>query len=216
MDGVPKTTIIRFVGYSEPFVNQECCDMILWTHEQGYRIGIFSTLVGLTPKDADRILHIPFTEFILHLPDAEGNAHIHITPKYLAVLGKVLKRVHNLTFMHMAADFVTNNRENAARGLAKRKEGRVHCWLMDTSNYQIRPNGDVLFCCYTTMTGKVGSLYENTYPEIIAKYKEHGYWMQTDPESLCHYCDHSYPHWQSHFKKAKAKLFGDKPLKDLL
>jgi hypothetical protein len=212
---VPKNTIIEFSGFAEPFLNQECPDMILWAHKKGHEIIIYSTLVGLTPSEADRILHIPFKEFVLHLPDAEGNANIPNTVRYRTVLGEVLTRVHNISFMNMGYGFTTVHCEDMARGInLKRRTGRVYCpfFMNGATNYQVLPNGDVFFCCMTRgLAGKVGSLYENTYEELIEsqRYEKQVMELQTDPMSICHICSRVHPYWFSRIEKIKSYLFGD-------
>ena len=123
---VPMEVNIHFAGFCEPFVNQECTDMILWAHGQGHKVVVASTLVGLTPDDANRIVRIPFDRFILHLPDAYKNAHIQTTPEYLTTLGIILSNVVNISYMNMGADFVSNNRENVARGTAEEKHRGIY------------------------------------------------------------------------------------------
>jgi hypothetical protein len=209
---IPISTEIRFVGDSEPFVNQETPDMIIWAYEKGHPIVVYSTLVGLTPANAARILFIPFKQFILHLPDAENNAKIPLTQDYLTVLGMVLTHVHNITYMHMGNDFVSNEREMAARGLIrKRKNGNQYCRLFDDSNYQIHPNGNVHFCCYTTIDEKVGSLHDSTYSELRSpeSFNKQVKRMKTDPHSLCHICFFAKPAWMGYFVRAKSKWLGD-------
>ena len=211
---VPTDVAIGFCGFVEPFVNRECPDMMLYAHDKGHEIVVATTLVGLTPKDADRILHIPFKIFTLHLPDAYGNANIRTTPEYLETLGKVLTRVENIGFMNMGKGFATNNNENIHRGLvAPIRKGRIFCPYHDKSNLQAMPNGDVYFCCITRgIEGKVGSMWNNTYdelasPEMFNVYSEE---LQKNPNSICHKCKFAYPYWWRHLERFKTKHFGDK------
>ena len=69
METIPDGLPIFFSGLSEPFQNQECIDMIEWCHANGHPITIFSTLTGLTPEHAKRLVKIPITKFVWHLPD---------------------------------------------------------------------------------------------------------------------------------------------------
>jgi hypothetical protein len=213
MEGVPKDHLIGFAGFSEPFLNQECPDMIVWAHEQGYKIVIYTTLVGLTPENARRILRIPFELFTLHLPDALGNAHIAITPEYQTVLCEALTTVPEIKFMNMGSDFRTNNSENMPRGrIPPKTNRRVFCPYLDTPDYQVMPNGEVFFCCMTRgLEGYVGSLKENTYWHLANpdRFKQESVKMQTDPSSLCHKCPYSYPYVFRYLKRLKSKYFGD-------
>jgi hypothetical protein len=187
---VPIETLIDFAGLSEPFQNPECPDMILYAHQKGHKIKVSSTLTGLLLNDAMRLCEIPFVEFILHLPDSEGNAHIPITPNYQNTLTYILTHVSNIAVMNMGGKFHSNHVEDFARGkITTRKKGRMICAALEAPCYQLMPNGDVIFCCSVRgLTGKVGSLYESTYPELAAKHKKISLRLQKDPESFCHKC----------------------------
>ena len=91
IDKLPLEIGVIFAGLSEPFLNIECTDMVMYAHEKGHTISIFTTGVGMKPSDIDRIKSIPFSGgynrgFVLHLPDTEGYANHPITPKYIDLL----------------------------------------------------------------------------------------------------------------------------------
>ena len=67
LDKIPKSIPISFSGYAEPFLNSECAKMIVYAHDSGYKVQVYSTLVGLTLKDVDQFKHIPFILFQVHL-----------------------------------------------------------------------------------------------------------------------------------------------------
>jgi len=91
IDNLPPSMGINFSGYSEPFLNPECADMIVYAYEKGYRpIELFSTLLGMTLQDIDKIKNIPFDKIALHLPDIDGNSKIPVTPNYVEVLKSFL------------------------------------------------------------------------------------------------------------------------------
>ena len=76
IDKLPKEIRITFSGFTEPWLNKHCTDMLLYAHEQGHPVSAFSTGVGMTLDDVERIKDIPFTQgpnggFCLHLPDQE-------------------------------------------------------------------------------------------------------------------------------------------------
>ncbi len=91
LDKVPKEIIIVFAGFTEPFLNKYCADMILYAHEKGHKISVFTTGVNLSKDDYDKIKGIPFQSaqggFVLHLPDAEGYTY-HPVEKYTSDLQK--------------------------------------------------------------------------------------------------------------------------------
>jgi hypothetical protein len=211
---VPKDVTISFAGFCEPFLNQECTDMMILAHESGYRVQVYSTLVGLTLDDAKRVIDIPFEYFVLHLPDADGKATIPITDEYLKVLGLILSNVRHLSFMNMGAEFTTCDVENIARGkVGKKMSSRVTCVSLKIPNYTVLPNGDVHFCCVTRgLTEKIGSLMSETYPELISKFKENSLRLQTDPDSICHRCGNASNYYKSKLHDIKCRVFGKNPI----
>lgn len=99
IDKLPKEVRITFSGFTEPWLNRKCTDMLLYAHEQGHPISAFTTGVGMTLEDIERIKDIPFNTgpnggFCLHLPDKELIAKHPITPRYLEVV-KRFKELEN-------------------------------------------------------------------------------------------------------------------------
>lgn len=99
VDKLPKEIRITFSGFTEPWLNKNCTDMLLYAHEQGHPVSAFSTGVGMTLEDVERIKDIPFTQgpnggFCLHLPDQELIAKHPITKRYIDVI-KRFKELEN-------------------------------------------------------------------------------------------------------------------------
>lgn len=106
IDKLPTEVRITFSGFIEPYMNKNCSDMMLYAHEQGHRISVFTTAVGMTLKDVEKIKHIPFCGgpnggFTLHLPDEEKRAKHPVTDKYIKVV-EALKNANISNFMVMA------------------------------------------------------------------------------------------------------------------
>ena len=80
IDKIPKNIVILFSGMTEPWLNKDCSKMVLYAYNTGHtNIKIFTTAVGMTPEDIDKIKHIPFRQFVLHLPDVFGITEIKDT-----------------------------------------------------------------------------------------------------------------------------------------
>jgi len=91
IDRIPRDVRITFAGFTEPWMNKYCTDMVLYAHEQGHPISVFTTGVGVSVEDLERIVDIPYHGnpnggFTLHLPDSELLARHPITPGYLTTL----------------------------------------------------------------------------------------------------------------------------------
>jgi organic radical activating enzyme len=100
IDRLPSNEIrITFSGFTEPFLNRRTADMILYAHNKGHKISVFTTGVGLRIEDIDKIKHINFSNgpnsgFTLHLPDEERIAKHPITKEYIEVV-EYIKSIEN-------------------------------------------------------------------------------------------------------------------------
>jgi FkbM family methyltransferase len=106
IDKLPKEVRITMSGFTEPWLNKHCTDMLLYAHEQGHRVSVFTTAVGMSLKDVERIKDIPFCGgpnggFTLHLPDKEYRAKHPVNKKYIAVC-EALKNANIQNFATMA------------------------------------------------------------------------------------------------------------------
>ena len=109
VDKLPQEVRVTFAGFTEPWLNKQCTDMVLYAHEKGHPISIFTTGIGMSIDDIERIKHIPFAGnpngcFTLHLPDQERKAKHPITKRYIEVIehfGKIQNQIHNFTTMCM-------------------------------------------------------------------------------------------------------------------
>ena len=106
IDKLPTEVRITFSGFIEPYMNKHCSDMMVYAHEQGHRVSVFTTAVGMKLEDVEKIKHIPFCGgpnggFTLHLPDQERRAKHPVTDKYIKVV-EALKNANISNFMVMA------------------------------------------------------------------------------------------------------------------
>jgi sulfatase maturation enzyme AslB (radical SAM superfamily) len=91
IDKIPEKTRIHFSGISEQWLYPDCTEMLLYAWKRNHPITVYSTLIGMDNEDFVQIRHIPFTTFIIHLPDAENKSNIPITPKYLQLLQDITR-----------------------------------------------------------------------------------------------------------------------------
>jgi hypothetical protein len=94
IDKLPSDIGIIFAGFSEPWLNPDCTEMVCYANSKGRKISIFTTGIGMSLLSLEKIAEIPFASglnrgFTLHLPDKEGYANHPITPKYIELLGKI-------------------------------------------------------------------------------------------------------------------------------
>jgi len=109
VDKLPTEVRVTFAGFTEPWLNSDCTEMVLYAHERGHPISVFTTMVGVSKQDLERIKHIPFAGapnggFTVHLPDQERKAKHPITKKFIEAieyLGSIRHEIQNFNIMSM-------------------------------------------------------------------------------------------------------------------
>jgi len=96
-DKIPQEVRITMSGFTEPWLNRECTKMVEYAHYKGHPLSAFTTGVGMTLDDVERLKDMPWAlgpngGFTLHLPDAERIAEHPLTPR----LRKVYERLKEL------------------------------------------------------------------------------------------------------------------------
>lgn len=99
VDKLPQNVRVTFAGFTEPWLNKDCTDMLLYAHEKGHPIAVFTTGIGMKVEDVYRIKNVPYDlgpngRFVLHLPDNERKAKHPITKNYIEVI-EAFKNVHH-------------------------------------------------------------------------------------------------------------------------
>ena len=89
IDKLEATIDINFTGYSEPWLNPECTDMVC--SQKRYRLGVSTTLEGMTFEDIEKIKHIPFEFFWVHLPSKVSYMNLKVDDEYLEKLKSLIQ-----------------------------------------------------------------------------------------------------------------------------
>lgn len=72
--------------------------MIKYTFEKGYRVYLFTTLMGMILEDFEKIKDVKFYFFELHIPDKQNNCHFAIDNIYKELLVKMQSRFHTYSY----------------------------------------------------------------------------------------------------------------------
>lgn len=190
LDKISKDVRIDFSGMAEPWLNSDATKMLFYAHKNDYKnISVFTTTVGMTEKDFEKIKNIPFSEFMVHLADGEGNTKIQVTENYLKLLNKIKKAdIKNISYMTMGK--IHPLLKKSFGKLAEEKQmlsragnlgflpkifhyGQIMCNSPSGLKHNILlPNGDVYLCCMDYgLTHKLGNLLTDNY-ESLFKEKE--------------------------------------------
>lgn len=173
LDRIPRRMSINFAGFSEPWLNPECREMVQEASERGYRLRLITTLAGMSPEDIAYLSRIPFQSFRVHLPANEKVRHGWTDHRMCHTLDAIMAAgISNLAFHHHGgnprADAVQRlgrfqiqweelhnragnlTRDGVAR-VEKRIQGRIRCGhdpRSDELDHNILlPNGDLALCC---------------------------------------------------------------------
>ncbi len=210
---VKKGGTICFSGMCEPFSNPKCADMICYAYEQGFRVTLFSTLVGCSEEDVDRISDVEYDGIILHLPDVDLNSKIYINDQYLKVLkkaheklditgyschGTLSNEVKPIVDMKKYRPSVMMDRAgNLETGAHKTPKGEIVCMVGSADGYgnwtpEVLPDGTVVLCCMDYgMKHILGNLITQSASEIINghEYQKIKSGMKDETSTiLCRHC----------------------------
>ena len=194
IDKLPGNTFVEFAGFTEPFFNEQCVEMIQYARKKGLKVNLFTTLRGLKPEQLDKILEIEFEEFVLHVPDKEGYAVIPIDESYKEMVSRLVKakKPNGNSFIDYASAqaevtdeiakllgsdtrvyVVLNDRagnlEDTCLYGKKELRGKLRCELsMDINHNVLLPDGRVILCSNDWGIKHVmGNLIYETYEQII-------------------------------------------------
>ena len=100
LEHIPRSLEICFAGFSEPFENPDAITMVRLAAEAGHDVSVYTTLRGLSMTDIQNISDIPFTDFIVHLPDEDGLMSLKPDKDYLEKLDFLQTlNINRLSFM---------------------------------------------------------------------------------------------------------------------
>jgi len=220
IDKLPHDVDIVFGGFCEPFLNPDCTKMILYANKKGYKVHLYTTLVGLNEKDLNLILaEVPFHRndskdgLTVHLPSKGQYENICVDGKYLHLLKTILKsekatfhyhgkelhpKLVNLTKNHIY-QFPPQTRAGNVKvedwETLKRKRGRILCYDNLKRNILL-PDGSVVSCCHDYGLKHIfGNLLKSDYESLHTSNEFKKVCRGLSDESidtLCRYCHYSY------------------------
>jgi sulfatase maturation enzyme AslB (radical SAM superfamily) len=190
LHSVPSDVKIAFSGYSEPFLNTSCVDMMRHAAEKGHALIASSTLEGMSLEDAKHLLDIPFERFLVHLANDKEQERVTLDDRYFKILdifqghptfrfhadgykvhrdiekhldSYVLKKVHT-----RAGNVPTQKVEDMEERIeALALQGPISCDRI-TGNVLL-PNGDVALCCMDfSLRHIIGNLGQQPYDSLFS------------------------------------------------
>jgi sulfatase maturation enzyme AslB (radical SAM superfamily) len=193
IDKLPREVRVDFSGMAEPWLNEQCTEMLLYAARKGHLIAVYTTLVGMSPADFEQIRDVEYDYWVMHLPDADGNTKIAVTEEYLSLLGHILDTELNVLTarqischgtLHPEVDqllrgrypvfnTMINRAGNLQEGLSVLSpvRGPIMCGRAgrELNRNVLLPDGGVTLCCMDYgMKHVLGNLAESTYQEVLS------------------------------------------------
>lgn len=208
LDKLPIDCRVDFSGYSEPFLNPVAPDFISEAVFRGFKVHLFTTLVGLTEIGAEKLSKARPEYVRLHAPDLKE--FTYDTAKWLKQF-KMFQEKSRLPFTVMAMSDVDHEISKAVMDSGHVIEyptmlsragnlgwvaphrpitGRVNCAMSRYHSNVVLPNGDVWGCCHTYDGEiKLGNLLTETYAAIYNRAEEWAQDKNPPKNSPCRVCD---------------------------
>ena len=205
LDKIPQEVDIDFSGMCEPWLNENCTNMMKYAIERGHNVNVFTTLVGMTEEDYLFLRESRLKTIVLHIPDEEGNSCFAMGEEYLRILNMALDDIidgrlkidafscHGKTD-HRIVEKIEKTRVMVHRDMYDRagnvndedvqkveriKKGNLVCTYCNggtLSKNVLLPDGTVLMCCMDYgMEFVLGNLLEDDYEEISTGEKKRLY-----------------------------------------
>ena len=195
IDKLPRDVAINFAGFTEPWLNPDCTKMLLYAHQRGHRIRVFTTTVGMQLQDVEQIKDVPFLQFVIHLPDADFSTKIRVDERYLSVFetlntsgirglnhvyhpngrgaDDIHPRVRDLLHKHQPriyrGDLITRANNVQIDGVRRVDfvSGKL-AWCHRLYVNILLPNGDVALCCMDWgLKHILGNLRQDSYESLF-------------------------------------------------
>lgn len=217
IDKLPRDVIICFAGMAEPWLNPECGAMLSYVDQRGFKIEMYTTLVGMKESDLEIIESVDFSEFIVHLPDEANNSRIRVDDNYCNLLEKLIelnsrkkfitsysyhgtlnKRISEL----LGGEKVNSTELNDRAGnlevdntvIRKQKCGVITCMRSNNrlDNNVLLPDGTVILCCMDyALKHILGNLQKDSYESILSSKEAmriRGGMLNESVDILCRNC----------------------------
>ncbi|MGY4372532.1 peroxiredoxin family protein [Bradyrhizobium sp. i1.3.1] len=216
---VPAAVDISFSGYSQPWLNPACTEMVEHAYAGGHEIRIFTTLAGMNGQDLRRLRVLQFGVFLVQVVDDGTYMDSGLVKRnYVDLMRQLVDAdISSLLFIVMGevhpelVDIIPDEalvrlrppRRRAGSGELEMVEARrpivgaLTC--PDERQYRnvLLPNGDVTFCCMDFERRHVlGNLLRDRYKDLFegATFRNVADRMNgTDGFLLCRSCEFAEP-----------------------
>ena len=202
---VPNHVQIHFSGFAEPFLNPKAAQMMRLASERGYKVHLYTTLVGLTDPAVELLKETKIEVVRIHIPDTkamviDSDAWIALHERFMKLnwkqqtymaMGQVYEKVRcYLEDCGFEIEMPTMLSRGGNLWKPRNIQGPVKCGMERWHQNVLLPNGDVYACCMDYgLSMPLGNLLFDSYDTIWKKAEE--YRLNTNPpsNSICRTCE---------------------------
>jgi MoaA/NifB/PqqE/SkfB family radical SAM enzyme len=207
----PHGDTIIFAGVAEPYLNTDTSQMMREVVQSARKVSLYTTGVGMTPWDVSVLIHLAPELVVWHIPDAEGQMKVKITPEYVRLMEKMtagLPRLNYLCFgtphpqlaylVKSLGNYPMHTRAGNVAHLPQRRAivGPVRCHPGPNLDHPLMlPNGDLFVCVQDFgLQHPIGNLKEESWNVIYQGPKiAHLRGLMQSGDILCRTCEYAQP-----------------------
>jgi len=177
VDKVPDWVQIDFSGFSEPWLNESCSDMVEYAAKR-HDVYVYTTLTGMSKSDAQRVARVRPKLLGIHIRDVDDKSPIHDVDLSLShILNPTEYISHGLPHEEVVPQLLPGVRVSLCQlhsrgGLnwsVPYRSGPLRCSSTRRFRHNVLlPSGEVLLCCTDYgMKHRLGNLLHNTYESLF-------------------------------------------------
>lgn len=154
-------TKLIFAGFSECFVNKYTVDMLIYAYQQGFKIDIFTTMVGLTKSKILKLKKADVSFYAVAFHVFKSDIALNKDKFY-----EMVEFFRNNIKIKVSKIVEVRNVVSRAGALfkIKKKTGNIICLCNSVYQNVVLPNGDLFLCCNDfALKHKLGNLFEDNY-----------------------------------------------------
>jgi len=198
LQNINKDIVLNFAGFSENFLNPYFIDMLIHSNDLGYKICIYTTLVGFNKDKLNKLKENNVKFYLMRFHEYDGkNFNKKVFDDNVELF------LTNLNVSHYEINKITNPNSRASNNKnfnIDYKKDRLYCnfWNRDLLFFEnsITPDGNIYLCCMDFgLKHKIGNLFDynyeseefNTERNKILKLQQ-----LEDSDLLCRSCEYSF------------------------
>jgi radical SAM protein with 4Fe4S-binding SPASM domain len=198
LNNINKNVLLNFAGFAENFYNPYLIDMMAYSNEMGYEIGLYTTMRGFTLKKLNEMKknNIRFSFVYFHEYDGIGFDKNVFDDMVLSFLREIKPDDYIIETINTPSSRASNNKNYNIEYRKNPLFCNFHRQSLLYFENTLVPNGDVYICCMDfALKHKIGNLLEHGYDSVEFNNERkliQDLQLSEDSDLLCRKCEYSY------------------------